>query len=68
MIHLLFIMSASLLCSLPLDLVETSRLAILLGKSYSFCSSSVLSEKCFVMFMYFLSNLMSMLGHSIKLH
>ena len=34
MLHL-FILSASLLCSLPLVLVETSRLANLLGKSHS---------------------------------
>ena len=49
MIHL-SIVYASLLCSLPLVLVETSQMPTLLGKSCSFCSSSVLLEKCFMFY------------------
>ena len=64
----LFILSASLLCSLHFVLVETSLMVTLLGKSYSLCSLSVLSGKCYVVFfMYFLSRLVSMLGQ-IYLH
>ena len=39
-----FIVPASLLCSLPLVLIETSRMNTLSGKSCSFCSPSLLSE------------------------
>ena len=43
-------------------LLKLSRMATLLEKSYSFCSSSVLSENVLLCFMYFLSHPLSMLG------